>query len=218
MLRSKSKSTKGGKQKNHIGSQHNVASGKKLVKRTALVVACCLVVYVVILFLITKHSADLIHINANEAATIANLHKLYSAQNSFRQSVWYTGMGDRSFANGAKPLYSIAPDHQPELISRALSEAFGQNAAQMVSPDKTGKKPLAGYVFIDISHNPRGAFVDLKDLTAKDLPIVFFNFCAIPAEYGKTGKRTFIMDVFGTIYATDSGGRPATVLPLNWTS
>ena len=39
-----------------------------------------------------------------------------------------------------------------------------------------------------------------------------FAFCACPAEYGKTGRKTYVIDQRGTVHSYDSQGQP----PLAW--
>jgi hypothetical protein len=36
---------------------------------------------------------------------------------------------------------------------------------------------------------------------------------AVPAEYGETGRNTFVIDVTGTVLAKDTGGEPVTAHP-----
>ncbi len=83
----------------------------------------------------------------------------------------------------------------------------------MVSSDKTGKKPKAGYVYIDLSTKPDGTPVDLKPLEPSEAPITAFCYCAIPIEYRKTGRHTLIVDEKGIVNAKRMKGAPVTEFP-----
>ena len=106
-------------------------------------------------------------------------------------------------------------------------DAFGklpQNLAQLGPPDSTGVSPngaklisakLAsgvhdGYEFRYRSYVPAGS----------QTPV--FEIAATPLEYGKTGKRSFLLDPHGYIHAADHKGALATaedpLIPVESTS
>jgi hypothetical protein len=75
------------------------------------------------------------------------------------------------------------------LIDQAMAEAT------------SSENPRAGYYFVEIE--PEG---EMRMGLCMDL-------CAVPARYPKTGRNTFIIDVTGTVYRKDTGGKPVTVWP-----
>jgi hypothetical protein len=141
-----------------------------------------------------------------ESATIASLRHFISAQWAFRKEDRYT-KGRRVYANsidgkGFPDLYRIdgplpenAPSDGTEL--KLIDLAF----ARATSP----KTARAGYWFVNIV----GDAVSGKhyDYTQD------CGLCAVPAKYKVTGFNTYIVDLRGTVYHKDNGGKPVTVFP-----
>ncbi len=139
---------------------------------------------------------------ANESAAIAAMRTYAGAQNIFHRTDYdgdtileyctpdNTESPDFTYLNGTEV------DGVPiELIDDAFANA------KLGAP---GAKPKAGYYFIDISH----------DVTGAQYRAPFsYGLCAIPAEYGKTGINTFIIDVQGTVFQFDNGGKAFTEFP-----
>jgi hypothetical protein len=67
--------------------------------------------------------------------------------------------------------------------------------------------PLAGYYFKVLKRfNDEGKFVELNDGTNRHEYL--YAVCAYPAEYGKTGRRTFLVDPWRTPYWKELKGKP----------
>ena len=63
-----------------------------------------------------------------------------------------------------------------------------------------------GYYFVDITHDAQGAEFDFS---------IDCGLCAVPAEYDRTGRNTFLIDVTGTVYQKDTQGWPVWLYPAN---
>jgi hypothetical protein len=76
--------------------------------------------------------------------------------------------------------------------------------------------PKAGYLFQAMTRDGGGAAYQKdgpdKDSNAWENP-GDYAFCAFPAEYGKTGKATFIVSGKGIVYKKDIGGKPVPAWP-----
>jgi hypothetical protein len=139
----------------------------------------------------------------NSSAAIPGLRTYLGAQGTFQRVDRY-GKGELVYANpkdgvGFPDLYRIggplaAPDGtEIKLIDLALARA--------TSPE-TNK---AGYWFVEITSD---AVTGRPYDYTKDC-----GLCAVPAAYGKTGLYTYIIDLTGTVYKKDNGGKPVTVYP-----
>ena len=64
-----------------------------------------------------------------------------------------------------------------------------------------------GYVFVDIVADAEGEPYD----DGKGNFVKGFGLCACPAEYGRTGRLTYVIDIRGTVYEKDTEGEPVTV-------
>jgi len=114
------------------------------------------------------------------------------------------GKGELLYANpedgvGFPDLYRIGgPLEEPDgtelkLIDLALARA--------TSPE-TNK---AGYWFVEITSDALSG--NRYDYT------VDCGLCAVPAVYGKSGIYTYVIDLTGTVYKKDNGGKPVTAYP-----
>ncbi len=134
---------------------------------------------------------------------IAALRAYLGAQGTFQRVDRY-GKGKLLYANpkdgiGFPDLYRIGgplavPDGtEIKLIDLALARA--------TSPE-TNK---AGYWFVEITSDavPGRPYDYTKDC----------GLCAVPAKYRETALHTFVIDIRGTVYRNDNGGKPVTVFP-----
>jgi hypothetical protein len=137
---------------------------------------------------------------ANESAAVARLRTYVNAQSVFRKVDHY-GKGELVYASptdgaGFPDLYEIGGPGSggtaPKLIDRAFAEATGPESAK------------SGYYFVDITHDGGGVPYDHS---------FEFGLCAVPAEHGKTGRNTFVVDVTGAVFQRDNGGEPVTRFP-----
>ncbi len=134
------------------------------------------------------------------SAAVAGLRAFIGAQGTFRREDRY-GRGGRVYANpedgtGFTDLYRIGgPDGSGREL-KFIDLAF----ARATSPDSS----KAGYWFSDIvADSVTGSY----DFTRE------CGLCAVPAVSGGKGYPTFVIDVEGTVYKKDNGGKPVTVFP-----
>ena len=77
-------------------------------------------------------------------------------------------------------------------------------------------KPKAGYLFRAVKHYREGGAVKRYGVDeAKSRNGGKFGFVAYPAEYGVTGRSTFLVGEENTIWRKDTMGEPVTVMPEN---
>lgn len=141
----------------------------------------------------------------NETAAIAALRTYCGAQNIFHRTDYdndrlleYCGPGQHGVKEHVSftHLYSVEVDGTPiELIPKEFARAkYGA----------PGAKPYSGYYFIDL----------VKDTAGNPYNAVFsYGLCAFPAEYGRTGLHTFVVDVQGTVFQGECEGRHFTRFP-----
>jgi hypothetical protein len=120
-----------------------------------------------------------------ETNAVGSMMTYCAAQTMFKRQDWDSD-GELEYAKPYALLYSAAgPDGTPVMfIDQAFAAAAG--AAGM---------PKHGYVFSEIE-------------TIGGQPVDWttdFAFCALPADYGRTGYRTFIVKTDGTVYGMDQG-------------
>ncbi|MHC4253228.1 MAG: DUF2950 family protein [Planctomycetota bacterium] len=136
----------------------------------------------------------------NEPAVVGALRTYLMAQNIFHKNIYYGEDTGLVYANpkdgkGFVDLHSLsgpATGGEPlKLVDKPFADA--------TSP----ATPKSGYWFVDITAGPQGPFDNEVEC----------GLCAVPAEHGKSGFKTFIVDVSGRIYGKDNGGRPVTVWP-----
>ncbi|MEW6025738.1 MAG: DUF2950 family protein [Planctomycetota bacterium] len=156
-------------------------------------------------------------IPANEAAAIASLRVL-----TVSESVWYQQDPD---GNGIKDYwtYDVSCLHRMFRADKTTKVAFISLdlARADSSPAETGdfgERPLIedwltvalapknGYYFqameLDENGEPYNQ-VEAGETGIKATNKIKFGFVAYPAEYGKAGRRTFIVNEQGTVYAID---------------
>jgi hypothetical protein len=131
----------------------------------------------------------------NERLAIVALRTYAQAQEKFHKRDRY-GAGGGMYANPTKG--RGFPDLR-SVRGRALKLIDAEFARATSS-----RNAWNGYWFVDITH-----FVDGR----RHKWTSTFGLCAVPAEYGRTGVRTFTVDWAGSVLAKDSGGRPVTRFP-----
>ena len=138
-------------------------------------------------------------ISFNEITAVTRLRGLGTAQGNFKRNDYY-GMGKETYARHARHLFEFRTSggetQRPHLIDKGLHDAFGKGV------------PVAAYLYRDIAPT-----ASLDPLTADDEPIKGYAYCAYPAEYDRTGRQTFVMDLGGTVYGRDMGGKPVDTFP-----
>lgn len=139
-------------------------------------------------------------IASRESAAVWKLRRYLAEQNMFHGAALYGRDVRRVYANpdngtGFPDLYRIGGpggDGQELLM-------IDIDFASATSPDHSE----FGYYFVDITGDADGPYDYAKQC----------GLCAVPAKYGKSGRLTFIVNVTGTIYQKDTGGRPVTIWP-----
>ncbi|MHC4506096.1 MAG: DUF2950 family protein, partial [Planctomycetota bacterium] len=128
-------------------------------------------------------------IASNESCAIASLRAYLAAQNYFKRRCLY-GTAKKVYANprdgvGFSDLYQVGHGAGPrgealEMIDVTLADArWGYRR----------NKPRAGYYFADLEYD---------DYTTD------CGLCAVPANYNRSGRNIFIVDVTGTVYQKDA--------------
>lgn len=164
-------------------------------------------------------------LSANEAAAIATLRSVMSAQAQFQAAGVVDqdedGAGEYGFfgeMSGARPLRGIEPDLLCE--PAVLSQAFGTFAS-----DGRGGAVIArsGYYFqVWLPDSRGGALSDREDAAeakrvSMDVDSCELRFCvyAWPMQSGNTGIRTFYIDQEGDMLVNDNLGEGYSGLPAD---
>lgn len=140
---------------------------------------------------------------ANERNADATLRVLSALQRDFwTQDLDRDGGGnfwDGDVAGLVALRHALGPGRFPG------TEGWGQFDAQMArhlqalpgaDPSKPGARPYCGYWFVPVKRDDRHQF----------------GFCAYPAEYGRSGRRTYIISSERSPTARDMNGAPV----LQW--
>jgi type II secretory pathway pseudopilin PulG len=130
-----------------------------------------------------------------ESNAAASCRAYAGAQTMFKRNDW-DGNGVLEYAADF-PALCNTQDANGEAIM-LLDRAF----AQAKGPDGT---PKHGYLFYSME-----TIGGEKINWAND-----FGLCAVPAEYGKTGRTTFIISTNGTVFSIDNMGKPVTDYPAD---
>lgn len=145
-------------------------------------------------------------IKANESAAISSC-KLYSdGQDIYRRIK--SSEGIKVYAQslrGKDGLCTRVVDGKPlKLVSVAMANAEG-NPSDKPTPHR-------GYCFKVLTGQGPKAVGGRKSYVYKGYMTGGYAFLAYPAQYGKTGKRTFQLNFTGTIYAKDLGKDTARII------
>lgn len=137
-------------------------------------------------------------ITSNESGVVWALRQYLIAQNGFHRQDRY-GIGELVYANsrdgaGFPDLHRIAAQGSGGEVLGLIPREFAE--AKLGGP---GARPYHGYYFTDIVY---------------DDPSIDCGLCAVPAKYGKTGFRTFLVAVSGKLHQIDTQGVLPTKLVL----
>ena len=127
-------------------------------------------------------------ISGDEAAAVDALRRIAAAQERFR-SEDLDGDGERDYAEGLGELASADGLEFPEGLSEAIRSAR--------------PKQWRGYYFAPMRGGWDGPFEGAER----------FGVQAVPADYGRTGIRTFYIAGGGIVYGRDIGGAPVIIEP-----
>jgi hypothetical protein len=164
-------------------------------------------------------------LSANETSAIAALRALSTCQ-----YLWRSEDGDKNdipdfWTYDISNLFrKIKETHPIEMIDISLARAdaaphldglFGQDFSYDFAAN--GKpEPKSGYFFQAMLRDENGQFYNQNEVSGiAAANNSKFAFVAYPAQYGVTGKRTFIINDRGFVYAVDSGS-DADKIVLQW--
>ncbi len=171
---------------------------------------------------------------SSERNASATLKTLATAQADFRSNDRDNNLVNDFWVADVYSLYALCPlitgqdrqepDPKPDRSKAILliePSAAGADAAPANVPGRLAapEKPVAkaGYFFRavekDETGEPYGEDTDRRGEKFRNRSR--FAFCAYPAEYGKSGKLTFLLTEDNTIWRKDTGGKPVTQLPAD---
>lgn len=145
-------------------------------------------------------------VRRNEAAVIAAMRTYAGAQNIFHRTDYDSdgileyagpgGAGTTGMHDSFIALYGLTVAGMPiELIPKEMADA---------KHGTFGSVPYCGYYFSDIEEDCSGIGYNAT---------FTYGLCAVPAEHGVTGINTFVIDVQGTVYQFDNGGKVLSSFP-----
>lgn len=148
---------------------------------------------------------------SNERSASLSLKALSSAEADFRMNDRDYNKQNDFWTGDVAGLYTLKVDGERiALIACSIAEAD----AHPLDPLVRNPVPKEGYYFVamefdnsDISR-PAEYRQDTDGTTRKVHNSSRFGICAYPAEYGNTGRVTFILNEAGTIWKNDNGGKP----------
>jgi hypothetical protein len=161
---------------------------------------------------------------ANERAAAASLKPLSTAEADFRANDRDGNQAADYWVADVSGLYRIDPGVPLRLIERSIATA---DARPSVPVDKEGtvhgskliglEKPMPkdGYWFAAIEkyENEKGGATPYDE--GKGRNPKRFGICAYPAEHGKTGIFTFLINESYTVWKKDTGGKSVDLLPAD---
>jgi hypothetical protein len=164
----------------------------------------------------------------NEKAASAGLKTLSSAEADFRANDRDWNHVNDFWTGDVAGLYYVKSNEEGNekevhLIDPAIAEADVRPLKALVS----SPVPYHGYYFIALDEDD--AFAGSSERFYKEdtggTPAMGkvhnpskFGFCAYPANYGVTGRYTFIVNETNTVFRSDNGGQPVTHFPNDGTS
>jgi hypothetical protein len=141
---------------------------------------------------------------SNEKRAVSGLRAYLGAQGTFQRVDRYNKemlvYANPKDGTGFPDLYQIGIGRPGSAADASAMKLIDLAFARATSP-ATAK---AGYYYVDITSE-----VGLGDYEYSNA----CGLCAVPAQHGKTGLNTFIVDLTGVVYKKDTGGRPVTVYP-----
>ena len=139
------------------------------------------------------------------AADVAGLYRIQIEQGKGKgDPIWLI---DRSFAQA--DAHPAAPLETPG----KLKNAKGRDASSFVAVGKP--TPKAGYWYASLKYYIDGAGVKKPYDAGNGRAIAKFGIIAYPAQYGKSGIRTYVVDETQTVYWKDTKGKPFETFPAD---
>jgi hypothetical protein len=149
----------------------------------------------------------------NERMAPAALKTLSAANADFRSNDRDENRINDFWTGNVADLRDLIPLRGPKepikLIEQALAEA---------DPTRPGARPYRGYWFraMDTDDDGNPYRMDTQGVGSsgdRDRNNSKFAFCAYPAEYGRTGRWTYVVNEGNTIFKSDTGGKPILEFP-----
>lgn len=155
----------------------------------------------------------------NERNASAHLKVFASAEADFRANDRDGNRVNDFWTADVSGLYRMPVGDPSKLIEKSAAEADAEPAADVGPLLVDFPVPKGGYLFrvmrADRSQDPAEAYRQDTDQSGqKWRNISRFGFCAFPAEYGVSGRSTFILNEGNTVFKRDTGGEPV----LEWPS
>jgi hypothetical protein len=144
-------------------------------------------------------------ITENDFYATACLRTYAGAQNMYRRYDW-DGDGVLEYAYPYSKLnMEVAPRTGRRL--RLIGDAFAN--ASTVDPPIGIIEPKVGYLFVDLAAGAsEGTYFDEEGNCVRG-----FGLCAYPAEYSRSGRYTYVIDMRFEICRKDTEGKPVTLFP-----
>jgi DUF2950 family protein len=154
-------------------------------------------------------------IAANERAATESLKRLAAAEVDFRWNDRDRNGVHDFWVGDVSGLHSLIDLRSPASPIRLIPFDLARADARAVAPGLPSPVPLEGYYFVamrfhqdDLTGNTVAYGEDTDGSGTRYRNRTSFGFCAYPAEYGVTGRHTFVINEGTTILKFDMGGLP----------
>jgi hypothetical protein len=153
----------------------------------------------------------------NEQEAVRALEQIATAQVTFREKDLDSNALADYWVGDVSGLYRIAEPAGPiKLIPEALAKAdmAPRHESKLLGKPLTDKPvPYHGYLF-KVIPNHRAVNDALEKYDAGGgVNADRYAVCAIPADYGKTGTRTYVVSEAGLVHSKDTGGKAVDYFP-----
>ncbi|MHC4606971.1 MAG: DUF2950 family protein [Planctomycetota bacterium] len=152
---------------------------------------------------------------ANERNASGTLKTLAMASIDFRSNDRDDNGVNDFWVADVRGLYSLKgwKGEKIHLIEAAAARADADPSERSPAIEgTTSPKPKAGYLFAVVKKYEKGdKQVAYADSTGHNYSK--FAFAAYPADYPKSGKLTFIINEYNTVFMKDTGGKPPEAFP-----
>ena len=162
---------------------------------------------------------------SNERFASACLKAIAAAQADFRANDRDGNRVNDFWVADIGGLYRVEAGVSIKLIEMNMAKA---DAKPCVATDKAGAlpdgtkltalgppAPISGYWFVAVEKAVDEKGVAVRYDAGQGRASSSFGVCAYPAEYGKGGRRTFILNEANVVWAKDLAGKAVDVFPLN---
>lgn len=166
----------------------------------------------------------------NEISAISALKTIHADEAIWCHTDWEGNNKNDYWTYDVSCLYRIASNGKKldfasersmyELVrsdsAAAADDVFGKGAIEAWSGLTTNSVAKNGYLIRAMERDEEGIpYNQVEFKGVKALNEFKFAFVAYPAEYGKTGRRTFIINELGTVYEIDPGNDKNKII-LQW--